>query len=181
MILLGGVVFGTLMITIYTILKRLHWGKVADIVTPGVVVGIAMGRVGCFFNGCCFGKPSNLPWAVHFPPGSFAHYVYPDTGIHPTQLYEILCSLLIFIVLIKIEKRKPFQGFSFALFLILYGAFRFLNEFLRYYGGFEAGMNLLRIGGINITFSQITAIFMIFAGIIIILIGKRSIKFEQKA
>ena len=171
---LGGVILAVPAVLIYVRAKKLHLGKVVDVIAPSLAIGTAIGRVGCFLNGCCFGKPCDLPWAVHFPEGSFAHYAYHGAPIHPTQLYAIIYCLLIFLILTKTERVKPFHGFNFALFMILYGVFRFLNEFLRYYEGSEAGLNLLKITEVNITFSQISCLALILAGIVIILLTKRS-------
>ena len=80
-----------------------------------------------------------------------------------------------------VEKRSRFNGFLFALFMVLYGTFRFINEFFRYYEGFESGMKLVHLGYFDITFSQIVSFLMIVSGIIVIIIGNRRAGFEQKA
>jgi len=174
MVLLGGVIFAATAVLIYVKIKKYRLGEIADIIAPGLLIGIAIGRIGCFMNGCCFGEPCSLPWAVKFPPGSFAYYVYGDVAVHPTQLYEVIYTIVIFIFLILIENKKPFHGFIFALFLSLYGIGRFFNETLRYYNGSEAGMKLHLMSGADITFSQITSIIMLVIGLIIILTHKRS-------
>jgi phosphatidylglycerol---prolipoprotein diacylglyceryl transferase len=174
MVLLGGVITAAAAVLIYIRIKKYRLGEIADIIAPSLVVGIAIGRLGCFMNGCCFGEPCNLPWAVKFPPGSYAFYVYGDVHVHPTQLYEVLYATVIFIILSIIEKKKPFHGFNFALFLVLYGIGRFFNETLRYYNGSEAGMKLQIVSGLDITFSQITSLVMLLTGLIIILTRKRS-------
>jgi phosphatidylglycerol---prolipoprotein diacylglyceryl transferase len=90
---------------------------------PAVALGLSIGRIGCFFNGCCYGKPSHLPWAVNFGDG---------IGRHPTQLYESVFMFCVFIFLWNIRnnyKSKP--GYLFTLFLIIYLVFRFFIEFIR--------------------------------------------------
>ncbi|NQS98728.1 MAG: prolipoprotein diacylglyceryl transferase [candidate division Zixibacteria bacterium] len=173
LVMLGGVIASAISVILYFRWKKLSTGKIADVLAPCLALGFAIGKAGCFFNGCCFGKECHLPWAMKFPPGSVAHYVYGDTPIHPTQLYAITGYLLIFIILITTEKYKKFHGFLFALFLILYGIFRFINEIFRYYEGSEAGMKLLRFPGFDITFSQIVSLIMLAAGLITIFIGNR--------
>ena len=173
LVMLGGVIAAVISVILYFRWKKLSVGEIADVLAPCTALGFAIGKVGCFFNGCCFGKESHLPWAMRFPPGSIAHYVMGNTPIHPTQLYAITCYLLIFIILVKSEKNKEFHGFLFALFLILYGIFRFINEMFRYYEGSEAGMKLLHFPGFDITFSQIVSLIMLAAGLITIIIGNR--------
>jgi phosphatidylglycerol:prolipoprotein diacylglycerol transferase len=94
-----------------------------DIGAIGLVIGHAIGRWACFFEGCCYGEAADLPWAVLFP-------THIET-VHPTMIYESLANFAIFGVLWLGDKRKPFYGFTFSLYLILYSTARFLNEFLR--------------------------------------------------
>jgi len=180
MVQLGGVVFAIAAVIIYVRIKSLSLGKVSDVLTPSLAIGIAIGRIGCFLNGCCFGKPCDLPWAIKFPPGSFAHYAYNDTAVHPTQLYAVFYALLIFIILTIVDKKKPFHGFNLALFMILYGIARYINESLRYYEGSESGMVLIKIFEVGITFSQIISIALVLAGLIIIITRTRSFSFGKE-
>jgi len=109
---------------------------VGDIVAPGIAIGIFLGRIGCFLNGCCFGKPTNMPWGVVFPTGSYPTLVYgPMVKLHPTQLYAAFASLLSFFILLGMERRLKFRpdGLLFVSFLILYGLWRFIIEFFRWH------------------------------------------------
>ncbi|HOW43388.1 MAG TPA: prolipoprotein diacylglyceryl transferase [Candidatus Omnitrophota bacterium] len=92
-----------------------------DLFAPGVALGIAIGRIGCFLNGCCFGLESHLPWAVSF------------NGIpsHPAQLYESIFSLGLFLMIWKLRTGIAVEGDLFKIFLFSYAAFRFMIEFLR--------------------------------------------------
>ncbi len=106
--------------------KRLGLLRIADLCSPVVAYGLFFGRMGCFLNGCCYGRPTDLPWGVDFPtlPGH-AH-------VHPTQLYESIGCLGIFALLYWVVRpRKQRHGDVFAAFLVLYGTLRFLLEFLR--------------------------------------------------
>ena len=181
MVILGGVVATSISAIIYLRLKNIPAGKMFDVFAPSLALGIAIGRIGCFLNGCCFGTECGLPWGMAFPEGSYAHYVYGYAHIHPTQLYEFLYCLLIFFILLRTERIKKFQGFNFALFLTLYGFFRILNESVRYYDGAEAGMVVMRLLDIRLTISQITCIFLIIIGLIIIFTGKRSANLDQES
>ncbi len=97
-----------------------------DALAPCIAAGHAIGRVGCFLGGCCYGLPTDLPVGVVFPEGSLPYAQYGSTPLHPTQLYEAAFLLLIFFLLMTM----PQKG-AFARYLILYGAGRFLIEFLR--------------------------------------------------
>ena len=90
---------------------------------PAIAMGVAIGRLGCFFRGCCFGKPTNLPWGVNFGD---------NIPRHPTQLYESLFMLVMFIYLEKIKDSKDIKpGQLFKLLMISYFLFRFFIEFIR--------------------------------------------------
>lgn len=109
---------------VYLWRRKLSFWVAADFTALGLVFGHAIGRVGCFFGGCCYGGLCDLPWGV----------VFPNLGIgprHPTQLYEGLANLAIFGILFAFRKNKPFNGFLFLLYVMLYSATRFSIEFLR--------------------------------------------------
>jgi len=110
--------------------KGFSVGKVADSLAPALVLGQAIGRWACFFAGCCYGRPTTVPWAVRFrDPASLAPW---GVELHPTQLYESLGDLLIGLVLwIQVIRRKDTQGEIFWLYILLYAALRFGVEFLR--------------------------------------------------
>ncbi len=97
--------------------------KTVDLLVPPLVVAHAFGRVGCFFNGCCYGKVTSLPWGVRFPSDGLSR--------HPTQLYEMLALLAIFVLLKRIERRNLRPGTVFLSYGLSYGLWRFLVEFLR--------------------------------------------------
>jgi phosphatidylglycerol:prolipoprotein diacylglycerol transferase len=121
----------------------------ADIAMPSVALGIAFARIGCYLNGCCFGKPcaASFPLAQEFPADSipkdyyfeleharhyFAHGVpqWPIT-IYPTQIISSLNAFVLFVVLSLVFSRRRFDGQVFCLFGVWYGISRFLIEFLR--------------------------------------------------
>lgn len=94
---------------------------------PCIPAGHCLGRIGCFFGGCCFGKPTDGIFGVVFPEGSIPYEYYGGAvAVHPTQLYEAAFLLLLALFLWKFGKKE-----AFPLYLILYGAGRFLLEFLR--------------------------------------------------
>ena len=111
---------------------RLPWWKVADAFAPGIALGQAIGRQGCFAAGCCWGEPTSLPWGVQFTDAGHAVTGVP-TGVHlhPTQLYESFAALAIFAFLFWLHRRKLFSGQVILCYAVLYGLTRFLIEFVR--------------------------------------------------
>jgi phosphatidylglycerol:prolipoprotein diacylglycerol transferase len=147
----GGLVFyGGLLTAFFTVdwvLKRnkLSVDKVADILSAPIALGIAIGRIGCFLNGCCYGKIS-YKWGICFPavdnPLPFTQQAFDGLipfdaqctlPVLPTQLYESVACLLIFFLLLWLERHKHFPGFSFWMFILLYSFSRFIIEGMRYY------------------------------------------------
>jgi phosphatidylglycerol:prolipoprotein diacylglycerol transferase len=133
----GGVLGATLGIWIYIKLSRRHlkdqhFGFYIDIVTPGIILAQAIGRVGCTINGCCYGKPTPdwFPWSVVYTnPNSYAPLNIP---LYPVQIFEIIFCLIGFGVLLKLRKRlEPMEGALFLVYLILYSAWRFAVGYLR--------------------------------------------------
>ena len=126
-----------------------------DAFSPGLALGHAIGRVGCFAAGCCWGKPTTHFWGVTFT-NSLAHdLVGTPLGqpLEPTQLIESAVELANFFLLMWMFKRKKFDGQIFAAYLILYGVARYFIEFLRddpgrgsVFGGLMTGTQLISIG-----------------------------------
>jgi len=130
----GYVFFGGLLLAValdvaYLLWKRVPIGPLADWGAAFIALGLGISRIGCFSAGCCYGKPTDLPWAVTFPEGAIAPAGIP---LHPTQLYESAFSfaLAAFLFWWRAKKRR-FAGEGLLLFGILYPAWRFTNEFLR--------------------------------------------------
>jgi len=133
----GGVFYGGLIgavLTGYFLMKRykLPWWKTADACAPGVAIGNFFGRQGCFSAGCCWGKPTNLPWGVKFTEvGHEITGVPTNSYLHPTQLYESFAMLIVFFFLLWLHRRKRFSGQVILLYLLLYAGIRFAIEFVR--------------------------------------------------
>lgn len=125
----GGLAAGLLGGMAYAKRRNVSFWDGVDMFSPSVVIGYAITRIGCFFNGCCYGVVCSLPWAVRFPneriPGTLTE---PS---HPTQLYATVVNVAIFYALTRIEAGRRFKGQVFAWFLILHGVYRFGLEFLR--------------------------------------------------
>jgi phosphatidylglycerol:prolipoprotein diacylglycerol transferase len=134
----GGLIGGFLAVVILVRFYGLSFWKVADAFAPGVALGQAFGRQGCFSAGCCWGKPTNLPWGVHFTELGHEYTgvpVYgPDGGplhLHPTQLYESFIMLAVFGFLYWLHRRKKFDGQVLIAYGIIYSIVRFSIEFIR--------------------------------------------------
>jgi phosphatidylglycerol:prolipoprotein diacylglycerol transferase len=133
----GGVFYGGLIgaiLTGYFLMRRyqLPWWKTADACAPGIAIGNFFGRQGCFAAGCCWGKPTTLPWGVKFTElGHEITGVPTDSYLHPTQLYESFAMLLVFFLLLWLHKRRRFTGQVILFYVLLYSVIRFGIEFLR--------------------------------------------------
>jgi phosphatidylglycerol---prolipoprotein diacylglyceryl transferase len=140
--------------------------KVMDIFAPSIAIGQFFGRLGCFSAGCCYGKITDLPWAVTFHhPESLAPIGMP---LHPTQLYHALGNLTVFLILMGIKKRKKFQGQLFWSYVALEGGIRCFIEIFR--GDFR-GQFFLDV----LSMSQVIGSLMVLTGgAALILLGRKN-------
>jgi phosphatidylglycerol:prolipoprotein diacylglycerol transferase len=129
----GGFIFGVLAAAGVVKLRGLSVGEVLDSGGLAVPAAMAVARVGCYLNGCCFGKSSGLPWAVTFPVKTQWNMGMPPNPVHPTQIYELLMDLGIFVLLLAVHRRFRYRGELMASFVLLYAVARFVNEFFRYH------------------------------------------------
>jgi len=127
--LLGGILVAALLARRY----RLPGWATADVLAPGVAIGQAIGRLGCFSAGCCWGRATNVPWAVTFTDVYAARQVGTpiDTPLHPSQLYESFGVFLVFLFLLWLAPRKRFHGAVTLAYVALYSTLRFVLEFWR--------------------------------------------------
>jgi phosphatidylglycerol:prolipoprotein diacylglycerol transferase len=133
----GGVFYGGLIGAIlagYFLMRRynLPWWKTADACAPGIAIGNFFGRQGCFAAGCCWGKPTSLPWGVQF--SELGHQITGvPTGVHlhPAQLYESFAMLIVFFFLLWLHKHRRFSGQVILFYALIYSVIRFMNEFVR--------------------------------------------------
>lgn len=148
----GGLFAGIVTLFVYVKKNQLPFLKTIDILMPSAAMGLGFGRIGCFLNGCCFGKvASHIPWTIQFPrtldktgmvDGSpaFLHQCQlglihlSDTHtlpIHPTQLYSFLADIALFFILSAFFAYRKRHGEVLLLFGILYPVIRFCMESLR--------------------------------------------------
>jgi phosphatidylglycerol:prolipoprotein diacylglycerol transferase len=172
---LGGLLTGVLLIKRY----RLSFWKVTDAFAPGVALGQAIGREGCFAAGCCWGRPTEAPWGVEF--GEAAHRITGvPTGVHlhPTQLYESALALLIFLFLYRLHGRKRFAGQVIGTYAVLYGLTRFAIEFFRDDPrGDILGLTTLT----HLSTSQLISLFVVVGGVIYLVRRSRRSTRERAA
>lgn len=152
----GGLIFGV--ITLKFLIKRYHadFLEFMDIFAPGLALGHAFGRLGCFFYGCCYGKVTKSAIGILFPPDSPAGNL--GEKVIPTQLISSFFLFMLFFVLLLIKRRKKYGGQVFIAYLFFYGSFRFIIEFFR--GDSRGGIGFLSTsGGISIILAGI-AVFL---------------------
>ena len=135
----GGVFYGGLIVAVAVSLWYIHrvglplW-TTCDVFAPGIALGHVVGRLGCLFAGCCYGKPTDLPWGITFTdPFAATNVGTPlNRPLHPTQLYEAGAEALILVILLATESRgRRFAGRTFWLYMLLYAISRFIVEIFR--------------------------------------------------
>jgi phosphatidylglycerol:prolipoprotein diacylglycerol transferase len=135
----GGVFYGGLILAVSVALWYIRkiglplW-TTTDVFAPGIALGHVVGRFGCFFAGCCWGKPTDVPWAITFTnPYAAANVGTPlNVPLHPTQLYEAGAEALILAILLATERRgRPYPGRTFWFYMLMYAVSRFIIEFYR--------------------------------------------------
>jgi phosphatidylglycerol:prolipoprotein diacylglycerol transferase len=124
----GGLIAAVAAGAIYLRAKKTPFLRMADVMAPSAAIAYAFARVGCFLNGCCYGTASNLPWAVNFCDPTTHSVTGPR---HPAQLYASAASMVIFVILTRIERLHRPAGFVFFWYLFLYSVYRFAIEFVR--------------------------------------------------
>ncbi|MCF7908692.1 MAG: prolipoprotein diacylglyceryl transferase [Candidatus Omnitrophica bacterium] len=125
----GGIIAG--LATVYFLAKRykIKFLKLIDSIVIGIPLAHALGRLGCFFYGCCYGKPTKLWCGISFPKESPAGL--SGLKVIPIQLVSVVSLVIIFLILLRIAKKKRFSGEIFLSYGFIYGIFRFVVEFFR--------------------------------------------------
>jgi phosphatidylglycerol:prolipoprotein diacylglycerol transferase len=128
----GAILGGTLAVFIYTRIRHLSLGRLADAMAPALILAQAVGRIGCTINGDAWGKPTSLPWAfVYTHPNAADTCLHWGVPTHPSPVYEIIWDLLVFAVLWRLRGRLKPDGSLFLLYLSIYSFGRFFIEFTR--------------------------------------------------
>ncbi|MFH1613360.1 MAG: prolipoprotein diacylglyceryl transferase [bacterium] len=142
----GGLISAIFVTFLFFKKKKLPFLKTSDILIPFLVIGHSIGRIGCFLNGCCYGKETNSCFGIKFDG---CH------SVHPTQIYESIILLIIFFILLNFKKIKKFDGQVFFLYMILYSISRFFIELLR------VNEKIM----FNLSSAQIVSIILVIIGI----------------
>ncbi|MFH0914615.1 MAG: prolipoprotein diacylglyceryl transferase family protein, partial [Chloroflexota bacterium] len=125
----GAVLGAALGIWIFSRFAKFNFGYFADLITPGIIIAQAIGRVGCTLNGCCYGAETSCPWGIVYTnPESYAPI---GVAVHPTQIYEILFLMLMLGVLLKLRGRFQPDSSLFLIYLGMYSLWRLGIGFLR--------------------------------------------------
>jgi phosphatidylglycerol:prolipoprotein diacylglycerol transferase len=162
--MVGGVVLAVGFGMLYLFKKKENLWKVADMLSPSFMLGLGITRIGCYLNGCCFGKTTHSCVGVVFPYDSAAGYFHPDTPIYPTQLFSSGAGFLILFLVLWGEKHKRFDGFTFWLMISLFSLQRIIIDFFRYY---EPEMVFISLGGVDISINQAVLIPVILFSLFI--------------
>lgn len=167
----GGLIGASLAVILYCRIRKLPLWRLADVIAPSIALGYVFGRIGCLMNGCCYGRECPLPWAVTYPRG---HETFPTsapaaTPVHPTQIYDAGLSLVLYLFLAWLYRRKKFDGQVFAAYLVCYA---FLRSFVEYFRG-DYGPRYL-IGAL--TPAQLISVGILAAGLMLFALLRRQRK-----
>ena len=129
----GGFIGAALAGIIYIRWKKLPLWKIADVLAPSIALGSVFGRVGCLLNGCCYGRPTDVPWAITFTNPQAQELSGTPLGVplHPTEIYDALLNFGLYVFLAWLFRRKKFDGQIFATYLICYAVTRSITEAFR--------------------------------------------------
>ncbi|HXJ41647.1 MAG TPA: prolipoprotein diacylglyceryl transferase [Bryobacteraceae bacterium] len=161
-IFFGGLIVALAFALLYMKKQGLPLLATCDIFAPGLALGHGIGRLGCFAAGCCWGKPTHLPWAVTFTNQNATTGVPLGIPLHPTQLYEAVAEGIICLILIMRLKRSHTDGSILGLYLVLYGITRVAVEFLRVHDASNP------LGG-PLTLEQWIALLLAIGGLFLLL------------
>lgn len=163
----GGILGGFLAGIWFARKRAVPFWRFADAAVPSIILAQAIGRIGCFLNGCCCGKETAVPWAVTFR--NMESMAPLNVSLHPTQIYEMAGNLAIFVLLWSIRRKKRPDGYLFLLYTIMYSALRFAVEFFR--------SECVSLGSSGLTWAHVMAIGTIIFGLICMrILGVREMK-----
>jgi phosphatidylglycerol:prolipoprotein diacylglycerol transferase len=170
--LYGGVVTGAAAGLVVARRLGLPMWAVADALTPSLALGMMFGRIGCFLNGCCYGRPTSMPWGVVFPADSFAGLEFGTAPVHPAQLYFAAAGFVLFALTWALRERIRTPGVLFWTFIALFGASRIPLDMTRAY---ETEAQIVHVGGTAVTESQLMSFTMLlFAALMILRLRRRA-------
>ena len=164
----GGLILGVLISLWYLKRNQMPMWKTADLLAPSIALGQLIGRWGCFFAGCCYGRKTDVAWGITFTdPRSLAPL---EISLHPTQVYLSLNAVFIFIFLMWLSKRKVFDGQILWSYGILYSIGRFLIEYFR---GDDRGFPVEQV----LSTSQFVGVFVFsFSAFMLLTLYRKSLR-----
>ena len=151
--------------------KSLPAWRIADCMAPGLALGHAMGRLGCFLNGCCYGTPTTLPWAIRFPDINHELFGTPLGWVHPVQIYESSLNLVLCVGLVLLHQKRLAAGTVGAAYLMGYAVIRAFVELFR---GDYVKIGAAMPGGLKP--GQYTSLAIFVAGLIVLYLAHRNAK-----
>jgi phosphatidylglycerol:prolipoprotein diacylglycerol transferase len=159
-VFLGGFALAFIACLFYALRARLPLLRTMDIAAPAIALGHGIGRMGCLAAGCCYGRPTTLPWGITFHSQFAARTTGVPLGIplHPTQVYESITEFALCAILLWLFSRRHNDGEIMGFWLFSYGLARFFLEFLRG----DAGRGSVFGGALSVT--QLLAVLMVIAG-----------------
>jgi phosphatidylglycerol:prolipoprotein diacylglycerol transferase len=160
--IVGGLIGGMIGVKIVKSKLKITERK-GNLFAPSVAIGLAIGRIGCFLRGCCYGIETNLPWGINFGDDIFRH---------PTQIYESIFSFLLFIYFMRINKESIPPGKLFDIFCNAYFLYRFFSEFIRAHERAFFGLTIYQI------FSLVALIFLNRHKIILLMRKTKLLQFK---
>jgi phosphatidylglycerol:prolipoprotein diacylglycerol transferase len=169
--LYGGFLLAVLAGYVFSKKRNIGFLLLGDIVSPAVVLGVALTRLGCFLSGCCYGRETGHGWGVVFPPdspaGAYARQLaagkaVETVALHPTQLYDSFLGLITFVLLLALQGKMVKRGAAFGLMMLCHGASRFVVDLFRYY---EPNMRLDHAFNLN----QIVSVALVAIGVFLLL------------
>lgn len=163
--LYGGIVAGAAGGLVAARQLGLPMWKVADALTPSLAIGTSFGRIGCFLNGCCYGRPTKLPWGVVFPEESFPAQEFGRVPVHPSQLYFALAGLVLFAITWGWRKRVTVPGTLFWGFIAMFALVRIPLDMTRVY---EPEAIVMTLGSVPVSESQLTSMALALFALLMI-------------
>jgi phosphatidylglycerol---prolipoprotein diacylglyceryl transferase len=152
----GAFAGGVLAMVFWCRWRKVSFLKLTDLLAPYLALGYAFGRIGCFLNGCCYGKVSDAAWAIAIP-------AVDSLPRHPAQLYAAFGALLIFAILKLARRYRPFAGFNLITLAALYGTLRFIMEFFRIEPAVWLGLTAAQLFSLGLTVTSLVLLILVFS------------------
>lgn len=184
--MMGGVILVVVAVAVYALIKKINFPKLGDVIAPTFLLGAGITRIGCFLNGCCFGRPTSGACGVNFPKGAAGSFLqqyitnHPHehiSGLLPTQLFASAAGFILFFLVLWLEKWRDFDGYTSWLVLGLYSIDRFVIDQFRTY---EANQILGHLGPLTFTVNEVVLLILFVFSVVMFILGKRGYRLKKK-